>query len=190
MRVRDEVSRHFPVDKAKFRELRAAYKNELSPPFERAAALFLLNRYSMHGKNSHYSVYHHFNGTRNDDPRSIVPPPPSLSVECLDYRDALEKHPDKFAYLDPPYYGVNHYADAPKWRDADHVELAGILRTRETPWLLSYQEHPRIRELYAGHYVLSVVWHYASTGQAGKKSRGTDILIFGPEGRGAQTLLC
>jgi DNA adenine methylase len=54
-----------------------------------------------------------------------------------------------FVYVDPPYYaqGKNLYRHS--YTDADHVALAAFLRGQGYPWLLSYDNHPRIRELYA-----------------------------------------
>ena len=74
---------------------------------------------------------------------------PLLSVECLDFREALAKHPDTFAYLDPPYPAATAaYGDSPKYHeDFDHEGLAEILTARKK-WVLSYNEDKLVKDLY------------------------------------------
>jgi len=52
----------------------------------------------------------------------------------------------EFVYYDPPYYaeGGGLYIHG----SLDHKELADYLAERESGWLLSYDEHPEIRNLY------------------------------------------
>ncbi|MGC2970369.1 DNA adenine methylase [Paraburkholderia aspalathi] len=54
-----------------------------------------------------------------------------------------------FVYVDPPYYAQGKKLYRHSYTDADHVALATFLRDQGYPWLLSYDDHPRIRELYA-----------------------------------------
>ena len=72
-----------------------------------------------------------------------------LSVECLDFRDALETHPDTFAYCDPPYpSAAAAYGDSPKYHeDFDHAGLAKVLKARNS-WVLSYNDDELVRDLY------------------------------------------
>lgn len=53
-----------------------------------------------------------------------------------------------FVYVDPPYYAQGRKLYRHSYVDADHVALAAFLRAQGYPWLLSYDDHPRIRELY------------------------------------------
>lgn len=59
------------------------------------------------------------------------------------------KHTDKtFLYLDPPYYekGSNLYLNA--YKGEDHERLSEYVRKLSTPWLLSYDNHSFITNLY------------------------------------------
>lgn len=51
-------------------------------------------------------------------------------------------------YLDPPYYKAgNDLYDIP-WKDSDHVRLYESLKKTLADWVLSYDFHPRIVEMY------------------------------------------
>jgi DNA adenine methylase len=69
---------------------------------------------------------------------------------CLDFEQVLRAPGDAIFYLDPPYFekGPELYQFA--FDDGDHRRLAEALRGEERPWLLSYDRHPAITELYRG----------------------------------------
>ncbi len=53
--------------------------------------------------------------------------------------------------MDPPYFGSVAYRRGVKpFTLADHVDLAEMLHHVEWKWLLTYNDHPKVRELYAG----------------------------------------
>lgn len=54
-----------------------------------------------------------------------------------------------FVYIDPPYYLQGKKLYRHSYTDNDHMALADFIRRQAYPWLLSYDDHPRIRELYA-----------------------------------------
>ena len=166
-RVRRLVEMYLPADKEVFEDLKT--RLDADNPFVSAARYWYVNRCAVNGLNSHFAARDSLAGgdQKGLSPHLIVKPPSALHVECMDYRDALDKHPDKFAYLDPPYVGVDYYAGE-VWDDADHAELASVLRDRESPWLLSYGDHPRIRELYEGCLIVPRTMPYASRHMARK----------------------
>lgn len=57
-------------------------------------------------------------------------------------------NPRSLIYLDPPYYekGQKLYLNA--YTDKDHQEIALKVKSLKTPWVITYDNHPRIRELY------------------------------------------
>jgi DNA adenine methylase len=65
-----------------------------------------------------------------------------------------------FVYIDPPYYvqGGKLYRYA--YKDQDHADLAHFIRGQGYPWLLSYDDHPRIRELYESSQVQPIYLDY------------------------------
>lgn len=69
-----------------------------------------------------------------------------VNVGCCDFATALERHPDCLAFCDPPY-PVDHRLYQHEFSEDDHRRLAETLKTHED-WILCYNEHPLIRELY------------------------------------------
>lgn len=70
------------------------------------------------------------------------------TVLSEDFERVIARADDRsFLYLDPPYYGPGNELYTSRWTDSDHVRLREALRGREN-WLLSYDAHPRIREIY------------------------------------------
>lgn len=83
-----------------------------------------------------------------------------------------------FLYCDPPYYekGPQLYKFA--FKDEDHVQLAGMLRDTKAQWVLSYDDHPFIRDLYswARFKVLRVTSTVAQV-KVSKRPKNKEVLI-------------
>ena len=78
-------------------------------------------------------------------------------------------------YLDPPYYEkgatlyMNHYADD------DHERLATKLgKNSRANWVLTYDDHSKIRSLYAGHQTSSFRLNYS----ARDARKGRELLVM------------
>jgi DNA adenine methylase len=56
-------------------------------------------------------------------------------------------HERALMFLDPLYYEKGNELYNFTWSDADHVRLRDALK-HKTNWVMSYDDHPRIRELY------------------------------------------
>ena len=75
---------------------------------------------------------------------------PLISIEHADFRESLARHPNMFAYCDPPYpeayasYGNDRRYD----EDFPHEELADILHRRQSDWMLSYNNCATVKNLY------------------------------------------
>ena len=78
-------------------------------------------------------------------------PPPTLSVECVDYAELLAAYPTAAAYLDPPYLGRRFHNLYGRYSEFNHDALAELLRQRNSPWLLSYNDCPEVKRLYKGY---------------------------------------
>jgi DNA adenine methylase len=72
-------------------------------------------------------------------------------VENKDFEELilLYDRPDTFFYCDPPYYETEGYYRDVVFGDVDHERLAKTLMNIEGKFLLSYNDCPEIRELYA-----------------------------------------
>jgi DNA adenine methylase len=74
-------------------------------------------------------------------------------IDDLDFRRCIKNwdSPTTLFYADPPYYGAVAYRRGVKaFTPKDHEDLADLLRHVEGKWLLTYNDHPKVRELYAG----------------------------------------
>ena len=90
---------------------------------------------------------------------------PNLTVGHGDFEETLGKHPDLFAYLDPPYpivKGCNTLYNMEKSEKFDHRRLANILKKRMASWVLSYNDHEITRDLYPKS---KFNWHYQDWSQ-------------------------
>ena len=100
-----------------------------------------------------------------------------LSVEKLDFEESLARHPDIFAYLDPPY--VKQGKSCYRYGTMDHARLATVLKNRRN-WVLSYDDCELVRELYAGFSVLTHERLYRINNRGGCH-RKTEVLILSPD---------
>ena len=103
---------------------------------------------------------------------------PQLRVDAMDFSQSIIENPSAFLYLDPPYaiepptlYGNKGNMH----NDFDHVLLADMLRQREG-WVLSYNDCPYIRQLYAGYNIIEAQWTYGMNNNA---RRSSEVLILG-----------
>lgn len=109
---------------------------------------------------------------------------PNLRVRHADYRETLERFPDRLAYLDPPYidtsgrnFGTysNLYG---KQSGIDPEELAAILRSRRN-WILSYNDCEFVRETYRDYRIIPVRVRWTSGTKRGDLTeKAGEVLII------------
>ena len=85
--------------------------------------------------------------------------------------------PETLFYLDPPYWGCETYYGAGLWERGDFERLERALRGLKGRFILSLNDHPEVRRLFAGYQVDSVHTTY-SVSATGSKSAG-ELLITG-----------
>jgi DNA adenine methylase len=68
---------------------------------------------------------------------------------CLSF-ERLFAPGEAVLYLDPPYVKAGPDLYQMSFAQADHERLAGLLKQESRPWLLSYDDHVLVRELYQG----------------------------------------
>ena len=102
-------------------------------------------------------------------------------IENLPWQKCLPVYdrPHTLFYLDPPYPStrVDDYASRMSWEE--HEELATALRVLKGKWLLSYQDHPRIRRLYRARslHTESLRVTYSLGGKVGHTRPVRELLI-------------
>ena len=101
---------------------------------------------------------------------------PGLTVERMDWRDALEAKPSHTAYLDPPYPGQSKELYRGH-RRFDWASLGDALRHRPAPWLLSMPDLPEVREQYGWARIDPVTWQATMRHVDGRRPLLRELLI-------------
>ena len=104
-----------------------------------------------------------------------------LHVDHLDFRRCIRNwdSPDTFFFLDPCYIGTMQ--PRVTMTETDHRDLAEILRTIQGKWLLTYNNHPLVHELYdnRGFVIQKMRCQMASRkwGQGPRRGALTNLVI-------------
>ncbi|GBQ14687.1 DNA adenine methylase [Swaminathania salitolerans] len=99
-------------------------------------------------------------------------------IECLPYHDILSRYdrPGTLFYLDPPYWGCERDYGAPFAR-TDLENLARILSKIEGRFILSLNDRPEVREMFAAFGIEAVETSYSIAGTAKGRGRVGEVLI-------------
>jgi DNA adenine methylase len=101
-----------------------------------------------------------------------------LTVSSMDGGDYVRRHPEGAKYVDPPYFERGGGLYGIQMTLADHLRLAeGVRSTRN--WVLSYDDTPAVRELYAWADCHSARAIYRFN-QKGKECVRADELVIVP----------
>lgn len=102
-------------------------------------------------------------------------------LTCLHYEAVLGGcGPDRLVFVDPPYVDAGSKCYKHSFDIADHIILADMLRQAEYKWVLTYDYHPKILELYswANIYDLEFKYFMSSAYRSGKDMKvGKELLI-------------
>lgn len=109
----------------------------------------------------------------------------NLQISTGDFAQALTAVPRNcFLYLDPPYVAAGPALYKHAMSENDHRRLAALLQVVSCPWVLSYDDHPLVRELYGGWTTIktvSVTYTGAIVEREGERPKNKEIVIFPPE---------
>lgn len=172
-----EVYQYHPISKNKFYELQK--KIMKSNKKEQAIMFFVLNRTSFSGStlSGGMSPNHpRFNPSSIERINNFKIK--NLTVDLMDFKESLKKHPDILAYLDPPYLIKNtlYGNKGDTHRGFDHQGLFEILKHRKK-WILSYNDSPEIRELYRDFKIVTPNWKYGMSTDKSSK----EVIILSPD---------
>jgi DNA adenine methylase len=77
-------------------------------------------------------------------------------------------------YADPPYYAKGSFLYLNSFDDAQHVKLASMLNSRaDGNWVLTYDDHDRIRQLYEARKHFNFQLHYS----AHRRTQVSELMI-------------
>jgi DNA adenine methylase len=105
----------------------------------------------------------------------------SLRITNLHFRDVLAEVTDSsLVYLDPPYYVKGGQLYAHNMSDDEHAELASLLHGTPADWRLSYDDCPRVRELYSWASFRELEIRYTNAVTKDKRPKNRELLISPP----------
>jgi len=153
--------------RAEFERLMATDPATLTD-LERAARFLYVQRLAFGGKviGRNFGVGHE-RGARFDITR-LVPMLEGVHerlagvvIERLAYQDFIPRYdrPDTLFYLDPPYFGTEGFY-GPTFSAADFEVLRGLLEAAEGRFILSINDHPEIRRIFADFEMREVAVQY------------------------------
>jgi DNA adenine methylase len=107
----------------------------------------------------------------------------NVVMEDLPFQDFFQKYDNKdfFYYLDPPYFEMHGY-EIP-FEEKDHVLLRDTLLSIKGKFLLSYNDHPYVRELYKDpkFHIQTIQTSYQAANRPGaykeKTNKGHELVI-------------
>lgn len=103
-----------------------------------------------------------------------------VTIECLPYAEFIERYdrPCALFYLDPPYHGSEGDYGAGLFGRADFLRLSRLLAGIKGRFILSLNDVPEIRALFAGFPMESVELTYSIAG--GDVTPAHELIIMGP----------
>ncbi len=101
-----------------------------------------------------------------------------VTIECLPYLDFIERYdrPYTLFYLDPPYFGSEGDYGAGLFERADFERIATRLASLRGHFLLSINDRPEVREIFAAFDIESLETTYTIAGR-GTSKRVSELLI-------------
>jgi DNA adenine methylase len=99
-------------------------------------------------------------------------------IECLPWQALIERwdRPGTLFYLDPPYIGSEHYYGRDMFRRDEYGALAASLRTLRGAFIMSLNDHPEARAIFAGFSIETTEVTY----EVGGRSKPAREIIIGP----------
>ena len=84
--------------------------------------------------------------------------------------------PTALFYLDPPYVDTEKYYDSP-FCAQDHQRLREVLGHIKGRFILSYNDHPLVRELYADYRIEEVTRTSTLAGSGNNQTQYAELII-------------
>lgn len=180
----DLVIKHLPMTKMEFYSMQnKLIECEVNKSFniEVAECFFILNRSSFSGSTLSGGISP---GTPRFNLQSIQRlknfgknMKNIVSIEHKSFEESIALNQDKFLYLDPPYYLEKEKSNlygikGNLHRFFNHDKLCEILKSRNR-WVLCYNDHPLIREMYKDYRITPIKWSYGMS----KNKNSNEIIL-------------
>lgn len=173
-----EVKKYHPLDKEQFYKIQESILKSTND-LEIAAKFFVLNRSSYSGMTLSGGMSpNHPRFTLNSINKIKQFTSKNITVEKSHFQDSIKLHKEKLLYCDPPYYieSNNLYGvKGDKHKSFEHEELYETLKKHDK-WILSYNNHEYIRELYKNYEQIQLDWSYGTSRDTGLEPKELIIL--------------
>jgi len=175
--------------------LLAAENPESLTDIQRAGRFYYLQKNSFGGlvlkQHYHYGVIQRPNYNLKRIPEIIEAAHHRLQgvqVESLPYEQILERYdrPTTLFYLDPPYWQRKLYKF--NFSDQDFESLNRRLRAIRGRFILSLDDHPEVRKLFAGWNLEPIQLSYTAQRKIGKRYAELLIMNFEPHSQTASSV--
>lgn len=102
-----------------------------------------------------------------------------VTIERLDWRECLRRYdrPHTLFYLDPPYLGSEDDYGRGRFAREDFAELRERLDGLQGQWLLSLNDHPEVRRVFAGLPMQEVGVRYSVARKGEGRGTRPELLI-------------
>lgn len=99
-------------------------------------------------------------------------------IECLPWQDFIRRwdRPDTLFYLDPPYWGTEHFYGRSLFGREQFVAMSAALQGLQGRFILSLNDVPEVRELFAWATIETLELSYQAGG-GGKTKPVREVLI-------------
>ncbi len=173
-----------PAMRAEFNRLKEAHDKDMTD-VERGARFIYLQTLAFAGKVSGQSFGVDPTSSRAFDLARMQPRIERVRgrlqgvvIENLDWLDFIARYdrPGTLFYLDPPYWGCESDYGAGVFIRGDFQRMADKLRTIQGRFLMSINDRPEIRDLFAWTDILPVDTAY-SVGNADRSEAAKELLI-------------
>lgn len=172
--------------RAEFERLRAQDPDTLTD-LERAARFLYLQRLAFGGKVAGRTFGAAMTQPARFDVRKLGPLLEAVHerlagvwIECLPWSAFIERwdRPTTLFYLDPPYWGSEHYYGRELFGRGEFERLAGALKGLRGRFILSLNDVPEVRELFAWATIEPVELTYFVSGRGGQAG-AKELIITG-----------
>lgn len=102
-------------------------------------------------------------------------------IECLDWADFIPRYdgPGTLFYLDPPYWGCEDGYGKAMFERSDFARMAEVLRGIKGRFILSINDVPEIREIFAWAAIEEVKVSYTIGDKADRTPTRGELVISG-----------
>lgn len=174
------------ASRAEFERL-ASVDPETLTDLERAARFLYLQKLAFGGKSVGRNFGVQYTGPARFDLTKLVPMLEDVHerlagvlIERLPYADCIAKYdarPGTLFYCDPPYWGCTDDYGKNVFSEADFTHLRDLLGAIQGRFILSINDTPEIRALFAGFEIEEVQLNYRLSGGV---TPARELIVLGP----------